>query len=303
MALELRPSWTWSDDDTLDAIEFGAWQADNGVDAFELDGDSWKPGTAIQLTRQIQLSSEATDLDVQSIAIAARWSSRSTASAGVHVGGPEPLALNDSMKLELHLPASIAVDAEIETCLVSRSNETAAPLGALLWSDGWSASRADRMITLEGSATRIPVRTVRFSERFETASSALWTIHVEPSVELGEPIGNVCSVFLNEEVLQREFQDSDGEPDASRLPDYVSTGIQVDLMRSLVRALLTDLQELEPGALNDQDGSIGAMLTARLTEAFGSVSAGVNSLEDDPSAFDRRLWSRFAPNRWSGGLK
>mgnify|MGYP000583383834 CR=1 FL=1 len=271
--------------------------------AFDLDGDSWRPGNAIQLTRQIRLSPESEDAKVRSMAIAARWSSRSTASAGVHVGGPEPVALGESIELQIHLPASIAVDAEIETCLVSISADGAAPRGALLWSDGWSILRAERLITLEGSASRIPVRTVRFSERFESGSSALWTIYVEPSIELEEPIGNVCSVFLNEEVLEREFRNNDGEPDASLLPDYVSAGIQVDLMRSLVRSLLTELQDLEPGAGFDQDGSIGAMLTARLAEAFGSVPAGIQSLEEDPSTFDRRLWSRFAPNRWSGGLK
>ena len=158
----------------------------------------------------------------------------------------------------------------------------------------------DRTILLEGDETRIPVRTVAFGEYFGQPSGALWAIDLDTTIEADDLLANVVTVLLNKEVLERDFRGSDGEPDASRLHDVALAGISVDLIRCLTAALLDDLSDVGDW-LEMPDGSVGAMLSVRLLEAFGSVPAAKVLFESDQQAFARSLWHRFAPDSWSGG--
>jgi hypothetical protein len=312
MVLELRPTWCLSDSTVEKVFRLGAWTTGDGHQAFARDGDDWRPGEPLVLSREIEFLADLLDLRRelglgagQSIGLAARWTCRATAMAGVHTEGPLPLPINGSGRIVLEVPSTIASSVEIETCLIARWSTSerpqgSCPDGALLWSDGWTLPMRNRTILLEGDETRIPVRTVAFHEHFGQPSGALWAIDLDTTVELNDILANVVTVLLNKEVLQRDFRGADGEPDASRLHDVATAGISVDLIRCLTSALLEDLSDGANWA-EMPDGSVGAMLNLRLLESFGSVSAAKAMFESDQQAFSRLLWHRFAPNSWSVG--
>src|SRR5262245_55778760 len=100
MPLELRPTWCVGDDAIEAVVSFGPWVDENGLAAAERDGDHWKPGDTVCLTRSVELLADPLDVRRQLglrpgavIGVGARWSCRSTATAGVHLGGPSPLDL------------------------------------------------------------------------------------------------------------------------------------------------------------------------------------------------------------------
>ena len=122
MPLELRPGWCLSDEAVDDAISLGDWiVADSGRPALANDGDDWKPGDSITMARSVELKSDPLDarrqLDLtagQVLGIAARWSCRATSTAGVHLGGPAPIPLADTVSLTLDVPADIAGSIEVD---------------------------------------------------------------------------------------------------------------------------------------------------------------------------------------------
>lgn len=310
MALELRPTWCLSDAIVERVLQLGPWMTTDGRQALTRDADDWRPGDALVLSRDFEVRTDLLDLRRQlglaagqSIGLAARWSCRATAAAGVHVGGPLPLPVTGSGRIVLELPSAIASAVEVETCLIARWSiperpQEACPDGALLWSDGWTLPTRDRRVLLEGDEMRIPVRTVSFDEYFGNPSGALWAIDLDTTVERDDLVANVVTVLLNKEVLKRDFRGADGEPDASRLHGVALAGISVDLIRCLTAALLDELSEAEDWS-EMPDGSVGAMLNLRLLEAFGSASTAKATFERDQQAFSRSLWHRFAPDSWS----
>lgn len=311
MPLELRPAWCLTDDTVNGFLRFGDWKDEHHASALARDGDDWRPGDGLIIRRAVELGGGVADLRRALglragavLGVAARWSCRSTATAGVHVGGPAPLALESDLTVQLEIPPSIAGSLEIETCLivgwaVSEPPATACPQGALIWSDGWSSPRRERTILLEGADLRIPVRTVSFKKYFGRSSSALWSIEIDPSIALDDLVANVVTVLLNEDCLEREFTDNGGRPDASRLPPWVHTGISVDLVRCLASTVIEEVSTEELDELGE--GSVGAVLDLRLRTMFDSVAAAVADLTSDPATFSRQLWSGLAPNSWSAG--
>ena len=310
MPLELRPGWCLSDEAVDDAISLGDWiVADSGRPALANDGDDWKPGDSITMARSVELKSDPLDarrqLDLtagQVLGIAARWSCRATSTAGVHLGGPAPIPLADTVSLTLDVPADIAGSIEVETCLVVRWTvderpTDACPDGALVWSDGWTRPIGERTILLEGAETRIPVRTVSFEQRFDKPSGSLWAIDLDTSIEPDDLLANVVTVLLNRDVMVRDFRDADGEPDPAQLPPSALAGISVDLVRVLTSALAEELEGNEDWT-DLAEGTVGRMLVLRLTEAFGSVATALADHERDQPAFARGLWNRFAPDTW-----
>jgi len=309
MPLELRPAWCLTDDTVNSFLNFGDWTDEHHAPAMARDGDDWRPGDGLIIHRSVELDGGVVDLRRALglragavLGVAARWSCRSTATAGVHVGGPAPLVLESDLNLQLEIPSTIGGSLEIETCLivgwtVSEPPPTACPHGALIWSDGWSSARSERTILLEGADLRIPVRTVSFKDYYGAPSSALWSIDVDPPIALDDLVANVVTVLLNEDCLEREFTDNAGRPDASQLPPWVHTGISVDLVTCLASAAVEELVADDFDELGE--GSVGAMLDLRLRTTFGSVSAAVADLTSNPATFSRQLWSGLAPDSWS----
>ena len=261
------------------------------------------------MARSVELKSDPLDarrqLDLtagQVLGIAARWSCRATSTAGVHLGGPAPIPLADTVSLTLDVPADIAGSIEVETCLVVRWTvderpTDACPDGALVWSDGWTRPIGERTILLEGAETRIPVRTVSFEQRFDKPSGSLWAIDLDTSIEPDDLLANVVTVLLNRDVMVRDFRDADGEPDPAQLPPSALAGISVDLVRVLTSALAEELEGNEDWT-DLAEGTVGRMLVLRLTEAFGSVATALADHERDQPAFSRGLWNKFAPDTW-----
>lgn len=309
MPLELRPAWCLTDEAVDEVMTFGPWTDHEGVPAYGRDGDDWRPGDILRLHRTVKLGVDPVDLRRRLglragavVGVAARWSCRSTSTAGVHSDGPTPLGLTPDTHLMIDVPASIAGSLEIETCLVvnwtTPERPTAScPEGALIWSDGWSVPARDRTILLEGAQARIPVRTVSFDQHFGQPSGALWAIDLDPSIGPDDLTANVATVLLNKDILQREFRGVADEPDAALLPPSALAGISVDLVRVLTAALSEELDGSEDWT-ELADGSVGAMLLLRLTEAFGSVARALEVFESDQPTFSRELWNRFAPDSW-----
>lgn len=309
MAIELRPGWCLSEDQVEGALELGGWKDSDGAPAFEFDGDSWRPGQALVFEREVEplvdpggLRRELGLVAGQMVGLAVRWSCRSTAIAGTHVGGPEPIPLDGPFTLRIEVPADVAGSIEVETCLVSRWTTDqrpvdAAPDGALIWSDGWEIPSRDRSVLLEGDELRIPVRTVSFAERYGSAASALWAIELDTRIELDDLLSNVVTVNLNRDVLGRDYPDADGEADPSRLPDALLAGISADLIRSMTAAVLDDLDGGQDWA-DWPEGSVGSLVLLRLMQAFGSVKAGADAYENDQPIFNRCLNDLLAPDSW-----
>ena len=309
MPIELRPAWCLDDATVAEVIELGTWvDADKGP-ALERDGDDWRPGDSLQLRRTVELKVAPIDLRRRLglkagavVGLAARWSCRSTSTAGVHVDGPLPIPLASDSVMVIDVPMTIARSLEIETCLVvtwstSERPADSCPTGALIWSDSWTNPPSDRTVLLEGTEGRIPVRTLSFTQHFGAPSGAMWAIDLEPSIGPEDLLANVVTVLLNKEVLQREFLGADGEPDAALLPPSALAGISVDLVRCLIATLSEELADVDDW---DElpEGSVGVMLVDRLTDAFGSVATAVADFKHDQPAFTRELWNRFAPDSW-----
>lgn len=309
MPIELRPRWCLSDDTVAEVMRLGDWVNQNGARAFDQDGDDWKPGEAQILRRDIEPLMDLLDVRRhlslvagQTMGVAARWSCGLTNNAGVHASGPTPVNLDGPTTLVVEIPEHVGGSIEIETCLVSRWGTDQRPVGsspdgALIWSDGWTEPPRDRSILLEGDGLRIPVRTVSFTDRYDSPAGSLWAIELEATIELDDLLSNVVTVYLNDDVLRRDFAHADGEPDPASIPGALLTGVSSDLVRSLTATLI--------GELNDDrswnelaEGTVGSMLLLRLTQAFGSVADGAEAYENDQPAFTRQLNDVFAPDTW-----
>lgn len=313
MTLELRPSWCLDDDLVATVLEFGVWMDDKKA-AFERDGDDWQPGEQITITRTVTPLIKQSEIRRrfglaagQVVGVAARWSCRSTSNAGVHVSGPTAIKLLGETTLTLEIPVELAKSIEIETCLIvnwTAPNDQAglASEGSILWSDGWMQAANDRTVLLEGDEARIPVQSVSFNQQFGKVSSALWAIDVDSSIAFDDLLANAVTVLLNTDVTSRDFSGTDNELDVDKIPDSLLSGIQVDLMRSLVSILQEDLNDANWTDLQDlkgyEDGSVAKWLGILMIRMFGSTTSGVNAFRLDESSFSRELWNLFAPNSW-----
>lgn len=312
MPIELRPPWCLTDETVYEAVRVSDWQNESGATAFDQNGDNWKPGEALTIRRLVEPTLDPLDLRNhlglvvgQTLGVAARWSCSSTNNAGVHVTGPSPIVLDGAIQLEIEIPEHVGGSIEIETCLLTRWTSDlrptgASPDGALVWSDGWTIAPKERTILLEGEELRIPVRTVSFGDRYDSRAGSLWSVELDTSIELDDLLSNVVTVYLNDDVLRRDFTDQDGEPDPARIPAPLLAGISTDLVRALTACLVA---ELDDDLTWDElaEGTVGAMLLLRLSQAFGSVTAGADAYENDQPAFSRHLNDVFAPDSWRVG--
>jgi len=309
--LELRPKWCVDDSVLRQVIEFGPWMDEHGKRATSRSGDDWAPGHGLRLTRDVRLLVDARSmrrkLNLQSgavVGVAARWACRSTSMAGVHDEGPRARPLVGDTVLAVSIPSVVAGSLEIETCLVigwqsGLSVPGKCPEGGLIWSDGWFAGPGESLIILEGSELRVPVQTTSFKDRFGEDSDSLWSINLDLDIRLDDLMANVVTVFINQEVLMRDFRNSNGEPDASLLPAMTRAGISVDLLYLMTRTLKEELLQIR--SLDDfPEGSVGQILCMNLRTTVGSIEGAVQSLDNDPSKFLRLLWSHCSPDSWSG---
>ena len=310
MPLELRPSWCLIDTD-VENLNLGPWIDDQGKEAISRDGDDWRPGQEVQLRRSFEVEGDLLDLRDQlklaaglSVGIGARWYCRSNGRAGVHDGGPSPIPLLEAESIVVTLPAEIAGSVELETCLIASWNQQGdaaadCPAGSLLWSDSWSLAPASREVLLEGSELRLQVETISFNDKFPSKSGALWYVELDPSIEPHNLFSNVVTIFINADILKRDFKNELGEPDSSRIPASLIAAIRVDLYRLLTHALQSDLEE--PDYWDEcPDGAVGPALYAHLEEAFETVQAALACFSDEPADFSKRLWDGCAPNSWRG---
>ena len=262
MPLELRPSWCLTDTD-VENLNFGPWIDDQGKEAISRDGDDWRPGQEVQLRRSFEVEGDLLDL-------------------------------RDQLKLAAGL--SVGIGARW-----NQQGDAAAdcPAGSLLWSDSWSLAPASREVLLEGSELRLQVETISFNDKFPSKSGALWYIELDPSIEPHNLFSNVVTIFINADILKRDFKNELGEPDSSRIPASLIAAIRVDLYRLLTHALQSDLEE--PDYWDEcPDGAVGPALYAHLEEAFETVQAALACFSDEPADFSKRLWDGCAPNSWKG---
>lgn len=309
VALELRPSWCLPGDSVSQLISIGPWQDESGSEVSTRDGDDWTPGEPLLLSRELSLVVDPIDLRRDlglragaAVEVGVRWSCRATALAGVHNGGPSGLDLTNTNRVVVEIPPTVAGAVELETCVVVRWPHGSIPHGGvpdggLVWSDSWDVAQRERMVLLEGSEVRIPVRNASFAGHYGEPSSALWAIDLDPSIEPDDLVSNVVTVLLNLDVLEREFRDIDDTPDPSQIPKAALAGISVDLVRSLTSVLLDDLEDADHWH-DYSEGSVGAMLAIRLAEAFGSPAVARVAYLEDHAGFSRRLWDLFAPDQW-----
>lgn len=308
--IELRPAWCVDDSTVDENIELEHWVDDNGRLALARTGDDWTPGEGLALTRKVRLRVSPGELrrnlGLQAgavVGIAARWACRATSTAGVHDEGPHPRPLTEDLDLSLTIPASVAGSLELETCLVvgwrdGTGGVGKCPDGGIIWSDTWSAVPGQLRVTLEGSEFRIPVQTVSFQERFGERSNALWSIGLDAGIDLTDIIANVATIYVNRDVVARDFSPRDGDHDLRLLPSMSQAAMNADLIRLLTSTLREQLTE-HSAAATYPDGTVGQILTLNLDGAFGSVSAALRSDNEDPSGFIRALWSHFAPDSWA----
>lgn len=311
MALELRPEWCVDKNTVDDVLTLGEWVDESGRPIDQYDGDVWSPGKALHLIRPVRLEIDPRDLRKHlglypgiELGIAVRWSCANSNLAGTHEGGPLPLPIAEQLKLELQIPGSVSRALVLETHLVvlrsPAQNAQLLPSGTIIWSEQWDVAKRDRSVVLEGDELRVPVRTVDFVEHYELGSESLWSIDLDRLVGMDDPLPNLVTVLLNQRVLERDFRDESGLPDASLLPAFVITGINVDLIHALTIRFKRDLEESPSTHWSDYPvGSVGAVLVGSLLEAFGSIEAALGDLDNEPAAFMRKARSVLAPKSWS----
>jgi hypothetical protein len=316
MSLELRPSWCLADDVVADALDLGPWMIDE-TPALDRNGDDWAPGQAVSARRLVQLTVDPLEMRRrfglaagQVVGIGARWSCKATSMAGTHSTGPSPSELGGLESIDFAIPSMLARSIEFETFLIlhrksSESSISSIPTGSILWCDSWSTPTQDRSVLLEGDEARIPVHSVSFKQQFGTTSQALWSVDLDPTIELDSLIANVVTIFINSEVAKRDFVGSDSQVDLKMIPDSLLSGAKVALVRNLTERLLDDLDGVTWKRSSDlkdfPDGCIAKMLGPILVTGFGSVQSAVTTFQTDGPMFDRELWNLFAPNSWSRG--
>lgn len=303
MLTELRPTWCVQGESSPDGLNVAPWQV-NGAPLEQFDGDKWTPGQVVRATRIIEIvdgvDAFRRGLKLPSgtrLGLGVRWYCQATSHAGTHVSGPSPLPLAETFEIAVELPAAVAGSVTMETALLlgSVDRRTAGgPDGGVIWADTWSND--DVAIELEGDEHRIPVLRVSFKERYENASSALWTIEVDHGAVGDDVLSSVCSVVLNEDVLARDFADRLGTIDENRLSDAQVAEIRVDVVRTACRTIEHELEDLDPG--DHLPGTIGSIIGGQLIECFGDAATAARELRDDPASFDRRLRSHLSPMRW-----
>ena len=306
--LELRPSWCLDDKVVHEVFDLGPWLMPDGSEAVNSDADAWIPGSVSTLCRTVALKVDPRDMERLlnihrgDLGFVARWSCAATSTAGVHVGGPTPSRLGAVVEIRLEVDGTVARSIEIETGLVSLRTANSritdgAPHGAMVWSDS-CAPGEKKVIHLEGDEFRLPVKTVSFDERFEDGRSALWAIDLSTPLQPDDLVANVVTVLLNKDILEREFADRDGKPDATKIPPSLLAAVQVDLVRSLVADLIEELSDL--GQESDHDyGTVGGLLTHHLNKAFGGdLEAASAMYRHEHNEFTRALWSALSPDQW-----
>lgn len=303
MPIELRPTWCVQGDLPPEGLALHAWDV-NGIPIDQFDGDDWTPGQVVRATRPVVIADEVDALrrglglpSGTRLGLGVRWYCQATMTAGTHLDGPGPLPLTDFIEAAVELPAEVAGSVMLETSLLLGSPDrraTGGPDGGVIWSDTWTND--DALIELEGDEHRVPVLRVSFAKRYEEASSALWTVEVDPGAEPDHVLSAVCSVVLNEDVLARDFADRNGAIDENRLSDALVTEIRTDLIRALCQTIDYGLDDLDPSG--HLPGTVGEILGTQLVECFGSPATAARELRDDPTSFDRRLRSHLSPMRW-----
>ena len=314
MSLELRPSWCLADDVVADTLDFGPWTIDE-TPARDRNGDDWVPGQAISARRLVHLKVDLLELRRkfglvagQVVGIGARWSCKATSMAGTHFSGPVPMEIGSLKSIDFEIPPTVARSIEFETFLIlhrksSENSISSIPTGSILWSDSWSLPTPDRSLLLEGEEARIPMRSVSFKQHFGEASQALWSVELDPTVELDSLIANVVTIFINSEVTERDFAGTNSKVDFKKIPHSLLSGVNVAIVRNLTERLLDDLEVVtwnNPNDLKDlPEGCIAQMLAPILVSGFGSVHSALTIFKTDGPTFDRELWNLFAPNSWS----
>ena len=177
------------------------------------------------------------------------------------------------------LRAILAVDV-VES---KRSPLAAHRTGSVLWSD-------DRLVTLEGGASRFPTEALSFSASGLGGESIAWRVDIDTN-DLEALALNCVRVLLNtDNAVYRRLTDTPTSAEAEATRRF----LQYDVARQLSTAALAQ-EDLAP--VPYPRGTIGAILRARLSDYFGEEGSDVAPLRarwrSAPYEIDAELQGRF----------
>lgn len=296
--LELLPEWCAAADVVPAGLHLDIWHVVEPAKKplSSMDGDDWRPGTRVVLTRDVEVDERELRRTLglsaaTAFGVGVRWYCQQANLAGVHDEGPLPLSGDGPVVVTL--PPAIAGSVEFETMIVlTTATDSDPPLGSLIWSDSWSDRHAGgpRELVLEGDEFRVPVVIVDFASILSPVGRrALWHIDVDLEAQMDDLAANVVSVQLNKQLLQEQL---DGE--SSRLPGTLMQTIRIDMLRHLCTRFLSEPEPDEPA-----DDTVASLLQGIIAGIGETWPGAANLLGERPSEFDARLWSAFSSGEWA----
>jgi hypothetical protein len=242
--------------------------------------DNWQYATNIKIEKAIEVDLprvlDAVNLgpqdEIRGVLVA------SSSATGIQRSS-EPTALRDGENtLSLQLIGSECGGQLRLRILISSGAVSGTPrlaphrAGSVLWSE-------EHRVFLEGDQTRFPTEIVSFASYPTAPASAAWCVEIDTS-DLAAPALGCVRLLLNSD--HPAYDRLRGVPDA---PEAIRTRefLRFDVARQLVTAAL---MAEEFGAHEYEEGSLGWVLRARLSNYYGEAGDDVDSL---------RAWWRASP--------
>lgn len=254
--------------------------------------ENWHYATALTVERTLTLDPN----DIREVAGLGRrdrlravltWTSTATQIQGCS----ESAILEDGANaLRLPLPSGLLGGSLVLRTIVAveavepnRNPLAAHRTGSVLWSD-------DRVVALEGDASRFPTEALSFSASGLGSDSVAWRLDIDTS-DLEALALNCVRVLLNtDNAVYRRLIDSPASSEAEATRKF----LQYDIARQLSTAGLAQ-DDFVP--IQYERGTIGAVLRARLSDYFGEDGAEIEPLRarwrSAPNEIDAELQTRF----------
>lgn len=155
--------------------------------------------------------------------------------------------------------------------------------GSVLWSEEWR-------VFLEGDQSRFPTEIVSFANHPSAPAGAAWALEVDTS-DLAAPAPGCVRLLLNSDhPVYSRLTSEPTSPEAVRTREFM----RFDTARQLVSAAMTS-EEFGPDEF--EEGSLGAILRARLANYFGEDGDEVEPLrarwQASPWEIDAELQASF----------
>lgn len=271
------------------------------ADPERIDGWDYATDLLIERTLSVDLESVRTEAGLHSrdqLRCVIQWTSPAETSTGLQGSSPVKILTEGRQDisclitgfeiggvLQLRTTVSLAIgSSDARNPLAARRS------GSILWSD-------EHHLILEGEATRFPTELLSFSANGLGPTGCAWRVMVE-TADLDAPALSAVRVLINSD--HPAYERLTEKPDSAEAA-LTREFLQYDVARQLVLAALAE-DELK--AVDYEQGSIGAILRARLMTYFSAEGRDIAPLRQrwrlDPGEIDAELQPFFLTGNVDG---